>query len=89
MSEKLLEVKDLYINFYTYEGVVKAIDGVSFHINERETFGLVGETGCGKSVTARAILRLIPTPPGKIEKGQIIYKGTDYGESEEEQGRSL
>jgi oligopeptide/dipeptide ABC transporter ATP-binding protein len=77
MSEKLLEVRDLYINFYTYEGVVKAIDGVSFHINERETFGLVGETGCGKSVTARAILRLIPTPPGKIERGEIIYKGVD------------
>ncbi len=77
MSEKLLEVKDLYINFYTYEGVVKAIDGVSFHINEKETFGLVGETGCGKSVTVRAILRLIPTPPGKIERGQILYKGVD------------
>jgi oligopeptide/dipeptide ABC transporter ATP-binding protein len=76
-AERLLRVKDLYINFYTYEGVVKAIDGVSFDIYTNETFALVGETGCGKSVTARSILRLIPTPPGKIEGGEILFNGVD------------
>ena len=68
----ILEVRDLYINFYTYAGIVKAIDGVSFTICEGEIFCLVGETGCGKSVTSRAITKLVPNP-GKIEKGEIIY----------------
>ena len=71
-EEILLEVEDLYTNFYTYQGVVKALDGVSFNIKRGETFGLVGETGCGKSVTANCILRLIPQPPGKIESGHIF-----------------
>ena len=69
----LLEVEDLYTNFYTYQGVVKALDGISFKINRGEVFGLVGETGCGKSVTANCILRLIPIPPGKIERGRILF----------------
>ena len=68
----ILEVRNLYVNFYTYAGVVKAIDGVSFTICEGEIFCLVGETGCGKSVTSRAITKLVPNP-GKIEKGEIIY----------------
>ncbi len=66
-------MEDLYTNFYTYQGVVKALDGISFSIIKGETFGLVGETGCGKSVTANCILRLIPSPPGKIEKGHILF----------------
>jgi peptide/nickel transport system ATP-binding protein len=69
----LLEIQNLYTNFYTYAGVVKALDGISFTINKGETFGLVGETGCGKSVTANCILRLIPSPPGKIESGHIYF----------------
>ncbi len=68
----ILEVEDLYINFYTYAGIVKAIDGVSFRIYRGETYCLVGETGCGKSVTSRALTRLVPQP-GKIVKGRIIY----------------
>jgi peptide/nickel transport system ATP-binding protein len=69
----LLQVEDLYCNFYTYQGVVKALDGVTFNIKKGETFGLVGETGCGKSVTANCVLRLIPSPPGKIESGRILF----------------
>jgi len=68
----ILEVRNLYVNFYTYAGIVKAIDGVSFTICEGEIFCLVGETGCGKSVTSRAITKLVPNP-GKIEKGEVIY----------------
>lgn len=69
----LVDIRDLYTNFYTYQGVVKALDGINIEINKGETFGLVGETGCGKSVTANSILRLIPSPPGKIEKGIILF----------------
>ncbi|MEM0449622.1 MAG: ABC transporter ATP-binding protein [Methanomassiliicoccales archaeon] len=72
-SEVLVKIEDLYANFYTYQGVVKALDGINLSICKGETFGLVGETGCGKSVTANCILRLIPTPPGKIEKGRILF----------------
>ncbi len=72
-KEIILSIRDLYVNFYTYAGVVKAINGVNLDIYKGEVFGLVGETGCGKSVTSRAITRLIP-PPGRIEKGEILYK---------------
>ncbi len=72
MCTPIIEVKNLKVNFYTYAGVVKAIDGVSFRICKGETYCLVGETGCGKSVTARALTRLI-RPPGKIEEGEIYY----------------
>jgi len=76
MSEVLLEIKDLVINFYTYRGAVKAINGVNLKINSGEFFGLVGETGCGKSVTGSAILNLVQNP-GRIEKGEILFKGED------------
>jgi peptide/nickel transport system ATP-binding protein len=69
---KLLEIKDLVTNFYTYEGVIKAINHVSLEIEKDITFGLVGESGCGKSVTARSIMRIIQ-PPGKIEGGEILF----------------
>jgi len=72
-SKDLLHIKDLVVNFYTYEGVVEAIDGVNLVLKEGETLGLVGETGCGKSVTSLAILVLVP-PPGRIEKGDIFLK---------------
>jgi peptide/nickel transport system ATP-binding protein len=71
-KDPIVVVKDLYVNFYTYAGVVKAINGVSFEICRGETYCLVGETGCGKSVTSRAITRLIK-PPGRIERGEIYF----------------
>lgn len=72
-KEILVEIEDLFINFYTYQGIVKAIDGVNLSIMKGETLGLVGETGCGKSVTARAIMKLIQVPPGKIEAGSVFF----------------
>lgn len=72
----ILDVQDLTTYFYTEEGIVKAVEGVSFKIREGETLGLVGETGCGKSVTALSILQLV-RPPGKIEKGKVIFRGED------------
>jgi len=75
-SGDLLDVKDLYVNFYTYAGVVEAIDGVNLLLKQGETLGLVGETGCGKSVTSLSILVLVP-PPGYIEKGDILLNAGD------------
>jgi peptide/nickel transport system ATP-binding protein len=72
-EEKMVEIQNLYVNFYTQSGVVKAIDGVNLTLYRGETFGLVGETGCGKSVTANCIMKLIPQPPGKIERGRIYF----------------
>jgi len=73
----LLEVKDLQTYFSTRDGVVKAVDGISYDIKEGETVGIVGESGCGKSVSALSILRLIPNPPGKIVGGELIFDGKD------------
>jgi peptide/nickel transport system ATP-binding protein len=78
-SEWVIKVEDLYTNFYTVEGVVKAVDGVSFSINPNEILGLVGETGCGKSVTALSVMRLIPRP-GKIESGRIFLENENLFE---------
>ena len=74
---KLLEVKDLKTYFYTDDGVVKAVDGVNFSVEAGKTIGIVGESGCGKSITAMSILRLIPDPPGKIVDGEVIFNGED------------
>ncbi|MFW9874207.1 MAG: ABC transporter ATP-binding protein [Candidatus Thorarchaeota archaeon] len=76
ISDKLLEIKNLKTNFYTEEGIVKAVDGVSFEMSIDEVLGLVGETGCGKSVTALSILRLVRSP-GKIIEGTIIFNGVN------------
>ncbi|WP_456396163.1 ABC transporter ATP-binding protein [Thermococcus sp.] len=76
MPEPILEIKDLSVYFYTYAGVVKAIEKVSFDVYRGETLALVGETGCGKSVTSRAITKLIESP-GKIVSGQVIYHRND------------
>ena len=73
----LLKIENLQTHFFSAGRVVKALDGISFEINEGEVFGLVGETGCGKSVTALSVLRLIPFPPGKIVGGSIRFKETD------------
>jgi oligopeptide transport system ATP-binding protein len=74
-DHKLLEVADLRMHFYTRDGVVKAVDGVSFDLDKGETLGVVGESGSGKSVTAMTLMRLIPMPPGKIVGGEALFKG--------------
>jgi oligopeptide/dipeptide ABC transporter ATP-binding protein len=73
----ILEVKDLKTHFFTPEGVVKAVDGVYYDVAEGETVALVGESGCGKSVSALSIMGLIPSPPGRIVNGEILFKGRD------------
>ncbi len=73
----LLQVKDLKTHFFTMDGVVKAVDGVSYDLEEGETLGLVGESGCGKSVSALSVMRLIPNPPGRIVSGEILLDGED------------
>lgn len=77
MALKLLEVSGLKTYFYTEDGVVPAVDGVDFSLDKGETLGIVGESGCGKSVTSLSIMRLVPSPPGKIVSGQILFKGED------------
>ena len=73
----LLEVNDLQTHFFTMDGVVKAVDGVSYDLEEGETLGLVGESGCGKSVSALSLMRLIPDPPGRIVNGEVVLDGED------------
>ena len=85
--EHLLEVKDLTTNFHTEEGVVHAVEGVSYSLDEGETLGVVGESGCGKSVHALSIMRLIPIPPGKIARGQVFFRGQDLLKLSEEEMR--
>ena len=75
MGTRLLEIENLNVHFHTPEGIARAVDGVSFHLDEGETIGLVGESGCGKSVTSLSILGLIPSPPGEIESGEIKFNG--------------
>ena len=77
MNERLLDVNSLQTYFYTSSGVVKAVDGVSLSLDKGKTLGIVGESGSGKSVTASSIMRLIPSPPGKIVGGEIIFEGKD------------
>lgn len=85
----LLQVRDLKTYFYTDAGVVRAVDGVSYDLKEGETLGLVGESGCGKSVSALSILRLIANPPGKIIGGEIFFEGKDLLKISEEEIRSI
>lgn len=73
----ILEVSDLKTRFFTQDGVVHAVNGVSFNLDEGETLGVVGESGCGKSVTMMSLLRLIPTPPGRITDGAVLFEGRD------------
>jgi ABC-type dipeptide/oligopeptide/nickel transport system ATPase component len=76
-GEPLLRVRDLVIEFSTEQGVVRAVDGVSFDIGPNETLGIVGESGCGKTVTGLAILGLVPSPPGRIAAGSISFQGRE------------
>jgi len=89
MKDALLDVKGLKTHFFTSYGTVKAIDGIDFHINKGETVGLVGESGCGKSVTGLSIMRLVSDPPGKIIEGQILYEGSDLLKLSENEIRKI
>lgn len=75
--EHLLEVKDLHVHFGIYEGTAWVLNGISFHVRPAERVGLVGETGCGKSVAMKAIMGLLPIPPVKVPRGQVLFKGKD------------
>src|SRR5262245_3531245 len=77
MPETILTVRDLSTHFFTREGVVHAVDGVSFGVEKGKTLGIVGESGCGKTVTALSIMGLIPKPPAKIVEGEILFRGRD------------
>ncbi|MGD9116364.1 MAG: ABC transporter ATP-binding protein [Dehalococcoidia bacterium] len=88
MSQVLLEVEDLRTYFFTRKGMVKAVDGISFHVNEGETFGIVGESGCGKTVTGLSILRLLPEPAGQIVGGKIILAGENLLDLDKKKMRS-
>lgn len=88
MAKQLLEIDNLKTYFYTWAGVVKAVDGVSLKVDEGETLGLVGESGSGKSVTAMSILRIVPRP-GKIIGGRILYRGEDFLKKEEREMRKF
>src|SRR5277367_6031349 len=79
----LLEIEGLETQFFTRDGVVRAVDGVSYAVRPGETLAVVGESGCGKSVTALSVLRLIPSPPGRIVAGHIRFEGRDLLELDE------
>lgn len=88
-DEKVLEVKDLKTYFYTQEGEVKAVDGLSYFVRRGESVGIVGESACGKSVSALSILRLIPYPPGIIVGGEILFQGEDLLKASEAHMRDI
>ncbi|GLB60930.1 ABC transporter ATP-binding protein [Cytobacillus sp. NCCP-133] len=87
--EKVLEIKDLHVTFTTYGGEVKAVRGVSFDLFKGETLAIVGESGCGKSVTSQSIMRLIPSPPGRIAAGEVLFKGQDLTKLKESEMRNI
>jgi len=87
--EKLLAVDDLRTHFFTRDGVVRAVDGVSYAVGSGETLAVVGESGCGKSVTALSILRLVPSPPGRIVSGAIRFAGRDLLQASEAEMREI
>jgi oligopeptide/dipeptide ABC transporter ATP-binding protein len=89
MPDALLEVKDLCVHFQTEAGVVKAVDGVSFHINKGETLAVVGESGSGKSVTSLAIMRLLPRRYGNLAGGSILFNGVDLARRSEAEMRHI
>ncbi len=77
MRDHLLQVEELRTYFHTFEGIAKAVDDVSFSLDKSDVLGIVGESGCGKSVTAQSVMRLVPQPPGRIEHGRILFDGID------------
>src|SRR5215467_5050452 len=88
MAEPLLEVRDLKVSFRTEDGLVRAVDGVSFSVSEGETLGIVGESGSGKSVTMMSVMRLIIDPNARFE-GEVIYKGRDLMGLNQDQIRDI
>jgi oligopeptide/dipeptide ABC transporter ATP-binding protein len=88
-GERILQLNDLTTHFFSRDGVVRAVDGVSYHLNRRETLGVVGESGCGKSVAALSILRLIPNPPGRIVSGEILFEGENLLERTEAEMQNI
>jgi len=88
-GKTILDVKDLRTYFYTRDGVVRSVDGVSFSVSEGETLAIVGESGCGKSVTSLSLLRLIPSPPGKIVSGSVLYHGKDLLKLSDDEMRDI
>src|SRR3954451_23695539 len=88
-SGPVLEVRSLKTQFKTQDGVVKAVDDVSFSVMPGETLGVVGESGCGKSMTGLSIMRLIPSPPGKIADGQVLLEGRDILKMSENDVRKI
>ena len=89
MSDKLLEVKNLQTYFFTDDGVVKSVDDVSFSVDRGKTLGIVGESGCGKSITSLSIMQLVETPPGKIVGGEIIYEGENLLNKSKDEMRKI
>lgn len=89
MNDKILEVKDLHVHYKSGKDIVRAVNGISFTLNEGESLGLVGETGAGKTTTALSIMQLIPNPPGKIVNGEIIYKGEYLIKKSDEEKRKF
>ena len=89
MPETILSIRGLRTYFYTYAGVVRALEGIDLDIYNGETIGLVGETGCGKSVTSLSIMRLVPDPPGRIVGGEIIFKDEDLLKKSEEEMQAI
>ncbi|MEZ4669690.1 MAG: ABC transporter ATP-binding protein [Anaerolineae bacterium] len=85
----MMEVKDLVTRFYTQEGTVYAVNGVSYKLHEGETLGVVGESGSGKSVHVLSIMGLIPTPPGKVERGEVLFRGRDLLKLSSEEMRAV
>ncbi len=88
-GDNLLKISGLHTSFFTPEGVVKAVDGVDLELKTGHTLGIVGESGCGKTVLALSILRLVPDPPGKIIKGSILFQGSDLLEGDIEKMRAI
>jgi peptide/nickel transport system ATP-binding protein len=88
LAQTLLQVEDLHTQFFTSRGVVRAVDGVTFHVNAGETLGIVGESGCGKTMTSLSILRLVPDP-GRITSGRILFRGKDVTKMTDEEIREF
>ncbi|TCS96939.1 ABC transporter ATP-binding protein [Hazenella coriacea] len=89
MSQSVLEISQLKLHFFTDKGIVPAVDGVDLAVKEGEIVGLVGESGCGKSVTSLAVMGLVPSPPGKVVDGQILFRGQDLTRMNRRQVRSI
>ena len=85
----LVELKNLRTHFFTDMGVARSVDGVSYKVRKGQTLGVVGESGCGKSVTALSIMGLIPQPPGKIVEGEILFQGRDLTKLSQEELRQI